>query len=104
MKNAKSNNDNWLTGFQDMITSLTQFTNDNNQMRKVETLEKESSVVMTFHYDKDEETLTIRFRSGAVYEYYDVPQSTYDAFVKAESLGTYLNNEIKGVYPYNRIR
>jgi lysyl-tRNA synthetase class 2 len=73
-------------------------------MKHVEVKDKESSVVMTFHYDKDEETLTVRFRSGAVYEYYDVPQSTYDAFVKAESLGQYLNAEIKDVFAYCRVR
>ena len=64
----------------------------------------DSAVVTSFHYDRDEETLTIRFKSGTVYEYYDVPQSTYNAFIQAESLGAYLNNEIKGVYAYIRIK
>jgi len=69
-----------------------------------EVIEKDSSVVMTFNYDQEEETLTIRFKSGAVYEYYDVPEGTYYAFVQADSLGEFLNSEIKGVYPYCRIK
>ena len=67
-------------------------------------LEKDSSVIITFNYDQEEETLTIRFRSGATYEYYDVPENTYYAFVQADSLGEFFNSEIKGTYPYCRVR
>jgi hypothetical protein len=73
-------------------------------MKKVDVIEKDSSVILTFNYDREEETLTIRFRSGAVYEYYDVPESTYYEFVKADSLGQFLNSEIKEVYAYCRIK
>lgn len=73
-------------------------------MKNVETIEKDSSVILTFHYDQEEETLTVRFRSGAVYEYYDVPEGTYYAFVQADSLGEFLNSEIKESYAYCRIK
>jgi hypothetical protein len=76
----------------------------NNKMKIASVNEKDSSVVRSWNYDYDLETLTVRFKSRAVYEYYDVPESTYDAFVKADSLGQFINSHLKGVYPYSRIK
>jgi uncharacterized protein len=76
----------------------------NNKMKVASVNEKDSSVVRSWNYDYDLETLTVRFKSGAVYEYYDVPEGLYHEFVHADSLGEFLNSEIKGVYPYSRIK
>jgi hypothetical protein len=73
-------------------------------MKAASVNEKDSSVVRSWNYDYDVETLTVRFKSGAVYEYYDVPEGTYYSFVQADSLGEFLNSDIKGVYPYSRIK
>jgi hypothetical protein len=50
-------------------------------------------------YDPDLETLEVQFRHGGVYQYYNVPPFMYERLMTAESLGRFLNVEIKGHYP-----
>ena len=46
-------------------------------------------------YEPKTGTLEVTFRRGGVYRYKNVPQEIYEAFMKAESLGTYFNQTIK---------
>ena len=62
-----------------------------------------SSVIITAHYDKDTQVLKIIFRSGAVYEYYDVPKEVYLFYMKARSKGTFLNKFIKGNFEFEKV-
>jgi hypothetical protein len=62
-----------------------------------------STVVHTFHYNIDSLVLTVIFQSGAVYEYYDVPEDVYLLFTKARSKGTFLNQHIKGNYAFEKV-
>lgn len=62
-----------------------------------------SSVIDTTYYDKENQTLKVVFRSGAVYIYYDVPEDVYVQFMKARSKGTFLNLSIKGSYEFERV-
>ena len=48
-------------------------------------------------------TLYIRFHSGSVYEYANVPTNVYQGFMNASSKGTYHHHFIKNMYPYRRI-
>ena len=48
-------------------------------------------------------TLYIRFHSGSVYEYYNVPSSVYNGLMSASSKGTYHSDFIKNRYRYRRI-
>jgi hypothetical protein len=48
-------------------------------------------------------TLTITFRSGAVYEYYGVPPSVCDGLLAAESPGRFHHTHIKYNYSHKRI-
>lgn len=61
-----------------------------------------SSNIAQVGYDPETQTLEVEFHSGAVYQYFDVPQSVYDALMNAESIGGFLNSQIKGVYRYAR--
>lgn len=54
-------------------------------------------------YDAQSETLEVEFTSGAVYQYYNVPQSIYDALKAAPSAGQFLAYQIKNAYPYSRV-
>ena len=45
-------------------------------------------------------TLEVEFRSGAVYQYFDVPELESLNLLSAESVGRYLNQNIKGNYRY----
>lgn len=62
----------------------------------------QSSNVAGFCYDDSTQVLTVEFNSGTRYDYYDVPNHVYEGMKTAESIGKYLNSEIKGHYRYAR--
>ncbi len=62
----------------------------------------QSSNVAGFCYDDSTQVLTVEFNSGTRYDYYDVPNHIYEGMKTAESIGKYLNSEIKGHYRYAR--
>jgi len=62
-----------------------------------------SSNVASVGYDPKTQTLEVEFHNGTVYQYFDVPQSVYDAFMSAESKGGFLKSSIKGVYRFAKL-
>lgn len=50
-----------------------------------------------------DETLYVEFKTGAVYCYTGVSKSLYLELLEAQSIGHFLNDEIKKTYPYTRI-
>ena len=48
-------------------------------------------------------TLELEYVGGSVYRYYDVPQPTYAGLLAAESIGNYVNTEIKPYYGFRQI-
>ena len=62
----------------------------------------QSSNIARFRYDEVSQTLTVEFKSGTRYNYYDVPQHIFEGMESADSKGKYLNANIKGVYRYAR--
>lgn len=65
--------------------------------------EKKSSQVRSIGYDKEKQVLQIEFSSGGVYDYSGVPESVYDDFIRAESLGQFVATRIRGEYEYKRL-
>jgi hypothetical protein len=63
----------------------------------------QSSNIAAIGYDSDTETLEVEFLNGAIYEYKNVSEIINDELMKASSQGAYLNREIKGVYPYEKV-
>lgn len=63
----------------------------------------ESSNVAAIGYHGESETLQIEFNNGSVYQYFDVPQHTFDGLKDAASKGKYLNAHVKGYYRYSRV-
>ena len=49
-------------------------------------------------------TLSVEFNSGAIYEYYRVPEVVMHFFVIAPSYGRFLWKNIRGKYPYKRVK
>ena len=45
------------------------------------------------------EDLLVRFKSGYVYKYFNVPDYVVNEFEDAPSLGKFFNSEIKNKYP-----
>lgn len=63
-----------------------------------------SSNLKWVDYDFDNHILTIGFRSGSVYEYYDVPEEIYWELLEADSKGRYFWRYIRNDFEYRRIR
>lgn len=62
-----------------------------------------STNVAGIGYDDTSATLEVHFTSGAIYQYFNVPRYTYDAFMNSSSKGQYLNQHIKNAYRYMRL-
>jgi hypothetical protein len=59
-----------------------------------------SSNVASVGYDQNTMTLEVEFTNGSVYQYFDVPEIEYRNLIGAESVGRYLNQNIKANYRY----
>jgi len=60
----------------------------------------DSSNVKQVFYDDKSKSLAVRFINGGLYVYTNVDMEVYSGLMFAESVGKYLNQAIKGVYPY----
>ena len=58
----------------------------------------DSSNLSAVGYDETTKTMQVRFNSGGLYAYYNVPEKTYRDLMKADSCGSYFNTFIKGMY------
>ena len=55
-------------------------------------------------YDDESSTLYVRFRdSGDTYVYYLVPRRVFEEFTSTDSPGRFLNQSVKGKYPFARV-
>lgn len=60
----------------------------------------ESTVIDAVGYTR---VLEIRFESGRVYQYYDVPPRIFRGMMRAASKGRYFNRYVRGKFPYQEI-
>jgi hypothetical protein len=69
---------------------------------------KESSSIAAAAYDRRKRILRVTFKPGRAshrggsYDYFDVPPNVVDEFLRAESLGRFVNWQIKPNYRYRR--
>lgn len=64
----------------------------------------ESSMITSIGFDSDTSTLEIEFKTnGAVWQYYDVPESIYYGFIGSDSVGKFFLAHIKGQYSENKV-
>jgi hypothetical protein len=54
-------------------------------------------------YDEARKVLTIEFKNGSRYEYYDLPANVFQQMKAAASKGQFLSANIKGHYRYARV-
>lgn len=59
-----------------------------------------SSNIASIGYDKEAHILEIVFHHGAIYQYVDVPEKVYEAFMNSPSQSAYFMNEIKNKFNY----
>jgi hypothetical protein len=60
----------------------------------------ESTTLVAVGYDETREIVQLEFRSHAVYRYFGVPGSAYEALMAASSKGSYFNRTIRGYFPH----
>lgn len=62
----------------------------------------DSSAVKAYWYDQNKEQLKIRYPSGDVYTYLDVPPKVVKRMESATSMGRFLNKNIKPSFAYRK--
>jgi hypothetical protein len=62
----------------------------------------ESSVIAEVGYE--DEVMEVHFNNGGAYRYFNVPPEVCRDFLRADSKGSFFNQEIRGGYPCKRIR
>ena len=72
-------------------------------MADIEMIQVGSSNVDSIGYDEDSQILRVRFKNGSVYEYMNVSVVEFEQLRLASSVGSYLNRNIKGNYPYQKV-
>ena len=72
--------------------------------RQIERTRVKSSNIYSIGYSVNEMVLQIEFINGNIYEYFEVPESIFIRFMKAESKGKFANGNIYFSYHYKRIR
>jgi KTSC domain-containing protein len=63
----------------------------------------DSSSIDQIGYDEDNRELWIRFKSGETYAHSDVPATTHEEIMRADSKGSYFNREVKPNYAYRAV-
>lgn len=62
-----------------------------------------SSNIEAIGYDTSSKTLRVWFLNGTIYEYYNVDEEVFYAFLNASSHGSFLYQNIKGHFSYEKM-
>ena len=73
-------------------------------MKQIEMKNLSSSQIKSIGYDIDLGDMYVEFHNGKVYKYVNVPEWTYNAFLKADSPGKFFHSEIKNHFDYENVR
>ena len=65
--------------------------------------EVHSSSIKSIGYSAEEEVLEVTFTSMATYRYSGVPKEIANAFLNADSKGTFFGVKIRACFPYERV-
>lgn len=63
-----------------------------------------SSEIEWIGYEQKKNMLRVEFIAGSIYQYEQVPETLFQAFLEAPSHGRFFDTQVKGRYPYRRIR
>lgn len=64
----------------------------------------DSSNLASVGYEPSSQILEVEFKSGLLYHYFRVPPAKFEALMAADSVGKYLNAEIKPHHGYEQLR
>lgn len=71
--------------------------------KSADCLRVRSSAVAQVGYNPEDQTLEIAFRGGKVYRYLNVPESTYYEMLLSDSIGRFVNTQIKALYDFREV-
>ena len=60
-------------------------------------------MIRSYGFDTSISTLEVEFNSGAIWQYFDVPESLYYEMQSAGSYGKFFNTNIRGQYSESRV-
>lgn len=63
----------------------------------------QSSMIRSYGFDSSSLILEIEFNDGAIWQYFDVPESAYYEMKSAGSCGKFFHANIKGKYAESRV-
>jgi hypothetical protein len=63
----------------------------------------ESSMITSFGFESIISTLEVEFKSGGIWQYFDVPESVYYEMKYASSCGKFFHANIKGKYAESQV-
>jgi hypothetical protein len=63
----------------------------------------DSSTIHAVGYDPDAQILEVEFKTGEIYEYYEVPLEIHQDLLAASSHGQFFNAFIKNIYDYRKM-
>jgi hypothetical protein len=65
----------------------------------------ESSAISELGYDVEQSVLYVEFKTGALYKYLGVPEAVYTSLMRASSIGSFFDREVrKKSYRYLIVR
>ena len=71
--------------------------------RQTQKTYSDSTNVKKIFYSYEQKIMQVTFTSGATYQYFDVPERTWEAAVNASSIGGFINTNIKGKFKYSKV-
>jgi hypothetical protein len=63
----------------------------------------QSTNVAEVGYDSETMTLEVAFHNGTLYQYFDVPEVMFQELLRSDSVGRFLNTQIKNSYRYAKL-
>ena len=67
-------------------------------------IQVDSTLLLWVAYSPEQQCLRLKFHSGEIYDYFQVPESTCQALLAAESKGRYFNQHIRDAFPTQRLQ
>jgi len=93
----RSQNPTWST-MRVLRTPLTQ-----EEIEQMDREMVESSNVLSIGYEPTSGTLEVEFKSGGIYQYFNVPEPIFKELMASDSKGKFINVYIKPAYPFSRV-
>lgn len=63
-----------------------------------------SSNIVSIGYDESSQILEVEFKSGGIYQYYNIPKDAHETFMSAGSKGRYFYKYIRERYKFVKIK